>query len=135
MHGNPDAVTEANGALMDMPPNHLTLWRREAMERLARRNGFRLVVHCYEPRSVLRDSLLFLKYQFLRGTQRSRSMPNVIWSLRNNRARKILSALWLGCSLPARLPALRRMCRISSGDSQFAVLVRDSNAVASDRPA
>ncbi len=86
---------EANGALMDMPPNHLTLWCRTAIERLATRKEIRLVEHRYEPRSFLRDSLLFLRYRFLRAAQRRRSVPNTIGSLKNARARRGLSALWL----------------------------------------
>ncbi len=125
---------EANGALMDMPPNHLTLWGREAIQRLASRNGFRLVDHCYEPSSVVRDSLVFLKYRFLRAAQRRGSVPNAISSLRNDRARKLLSALWLGCTVPAGLRALALLCRLRFGESQMAVLVRDPAVqVASNR--
>lgn len=118
------SFNEANGALLDMPPNHVTLWRREAFARLAARHGFVLVEHAYEPRAPSAEAVQYLKYRFLRAAQRHGSWPNAIGALRDARLRKVLSAAWLACSLPARIPALGRLRRLPSGESQLAVLAR-----------
>lgn len=122
---------EANSALIDMPPNHLTLWTRDAMERVASRNGFRLVEHCHEPKDRVRDSLLFLKYRFLRASHRRGSIANAIGSVRNVRSRRVLATIWIGSTLPAYIPGLIRCWRHASGESQLAVLLREP-AVAGD---
>jgi SAM-dependent methyltransferase len=122
-----DAAIEFNeryGALLDMPPNHLTLWNRDAIAMLAGRHGFRVVEHSYEPRRWFANASQFLKYRFLRVAQRGGSLPNVIWSIKSTRLRNVLAALWLGCSLPGSAPSLLRLWKAGSGESQFAVLVR-----------
>lgn len=115
---------ERHGALLDMPPNHLSRWSREAMRRFGERHGWRLVEHRLEDEPLLPFALRFLAYRYLRSAQRPGSVPNRIRRLHASRLRLALDAGWLALQAPAALLALARLRREACGDSQWAKFVR-----------
>jgi SAM-dependent methyltransferase len=119
------ALHEAHGGLLDMPPNHLTRWTREALLRLGARHGWRLAEHEVEPEGFLPAARRLLEYRFLRAAQRPGSVPNRVRRLAPSRARRALDAAWLAATLPAALPALRALRRARGGDSQWARFERE----------
>jgi SAM-dependent methyltransferase len=118
------ALHEAHGALLDMPPNHLTRWTAGALEALGARHGWRLAEHRVEPEAYLPAARRLLEYRHLRAAQRPGSVPNRVRRLPPSAARRALDAAWLLATLPAALPALRALRRAGGGDSQWARLER-----------
>jgi SAM-dependent methyltransferase len=114
------AFNEAHGALLDMPPNHVTRWTEAALRGLGARHGWRLAEHRVEPEPFPAMARRFLEYRYLRAAQRAGSVPNRIRRLPATPLRKALDAAWLGLTLPAAVPALLALPRASSGDSQWA---------------
>ncbi len=119
------AFNEAHGALLDMPPNHLTRWTEAALRRLGARHGWRLAEHRVEPEPFAARARRFLEYRFLRAAQRPGSVPNRIRRLAPSAARRLLDAAWVGLTLPSAAPALLALRTASSGDAQWARFERE----------
>jgi hypothetical protein len=110
---------EAHGALLDMPPNHLSRWNREAFRRLGERSGWRVVDHRVEPEALPSRARRFLEYRYLREAQRPGSLPNRVRALPGSAGRKALDAAALAVGLPGALPALAALAREPGGDAQW----------------
>jgi hypothetical protein len=119
------AFNEAHGALLDMPPNHVTRWTEAALRHLGARHGWRLAEHRVEAEPYPSRARRFLEYRYLRAAQRTGSVPNRIRRRPASPLRKALDAAWLGLTLPAAAPALLSLRRASSGDSQWARFERE----------
>ncbi len=111
---------ERHGALLDMPPNHLSRWTREALRLFGARHGWRLAEHRIEAEPFLPFARRFLSYRYLRAAQRPGSMPNRIRRLPSSRLRLALDAAWVALTLPPAVPALLHLQRDAVGDSQWA---------------
>ncbi len=111
---------ERNGALLDMPPNHLTRWTREALRRFGERHGWRLAEHEVEVEPWRPLARRFLSYRYQRAAQAPGSIANRIRSLPASPLRLALDAAWVALTLPAAAPALARLRRGAGGDSQWA---------------
>lgn len=118
------AFFEQHGALLDMPPNHLSRWSREALRRFGDRHGWRLEDHRVEVEPLVPFARRFLSYRYLRATQRPGSIPNRIRRLPASRIRLALDALWVALLLPSAAAALARLRREAGGDSQWARFAR-----------
>lgn len=111
---------ERHGALLDMPPNHLSRWTREALRLFGGRHGWRLVEHRVEAEPFLPFARRFLSYRYLRAAQRTGSIPNRIRTLPSSRLRLALDAAWVALTLPSAVPTLVHLQRDAGGDSQWA---------------
>lgn len=111
---------ERHGALLDMPPNHLTRWTREALRRYGERHGWRLADHRVEREPWLPLARRFLSYRYQRAAQRRGSLANRIRALAPSAARLALDAAWVALTLPAAAPALAGLRRGAGGDAQWA---------------
>lgn len=69
---------EINGALLDMPPNHIGRWSLKSFEKLAELYGFEINDHRYAPFEILPSILKFAQYKFLRRAQIDTSIENYI---------------------------------------------------------
>jgi SAM-dependent methyltransferase len=99
------AFNENNGALLDMPPNHIGRWSPGAFEDVARRFGFILRKMDFEPirfTSFLKTDLTFA---YLRRAQISGSLANRTRSMRRSRLRKLLELTLVAGYAPTRARA------------------------------
>ena len=81
---------ESNGALLDMPPNHIGRWSKSSFEKLCDLNELNLIGNYVEPFSLKNFLLMFFSYRFLRKSQSNNSIAalikyrinkNLIWIL------------------------------------------------------
>lgn len=118
---------ETNGALLDMPPNHIGRWNRKAFTRIAERSGLRLRDHSVEPFSAPAFIAQFAHYRFLRRSQIDGTLECALQSLagrsKSRLARNALRGAGTLIGLLAGIPSVLRM-NGQIGDSQFAHLVK-----------
>ena len=69
---------ESNGALLDMPPNHIGRWSKKSFEKLCELNKLNLIENFIEPFSLKNFLLMFFSYRFLRKSQDNRSIAALI---------------------------------------------------------
>jgi len=126
---NPEriAFNERHGGLVDMPPNHIGRWTRKSLEAVARRHRWTLVMHAVEPQRAAskligRDGLAV--YRYLRGRQRSGSLPNRIERVRSILLRRLFQAALIGAHTIAALPLVGALRAPSLGATQCAQLRR-----------
>ncbi len=73
------AFNEKNGALPDMPPNHVGRWNKLSFETIADRHGWHLLKHAIdETQEYMSKVRNFLQYRFLRDQQFPNSVANQI---------------------------------------------------------
>jgi len=60
---------ENNGAVLDMPPNHIGRWTRTSFESLADREGWTMVQYREEPVNPVRSWRVFSMYRYARASQ------------------------------------------------------------------
>jgi len=97
---------EANGSLMDLPPNHIGRWTPRAFDAVCRRNGLALKSAEVEPLSWSEFLSHDISYSHIRRAQlnpdgiiaRVRSWPR-------SRVRRLVEAALAALFIPARLPA------------------------------
>jgi SAM-dependent methyltransferase len=121
---NPHRIefNELNGALLDMPPNHIGRWNRSCFEEIGRRTGFRVEDFRVEDPGFRALAVQFIVYRFLRNSQRSGSIENRIESIRNHALHTPARALGVALNSVFALPALFRIDK-KQGDSQWVHLV------------
>jgi SAM-dependent methyltransferase len=114
---------ELNGALLDMPPNHVGRWSVKSLATISKRHGFDVVDHRIEEsdRDAMRTQ--FINYRFMREAQESGSVPNRIARLKSRRLLRGMKRLGLAWTAVAAKPALAAMTP-ELGDSEWAHLVR-----------
>jgi len=72
---------EENGALLDMPPNHLTRWTLDSFTAIATRHNLELIDHAvqHQEKNIISFSR-FAKFFFLRRSQFHRTISNSVSS-------------------------------------------------------
>ena len=104
---------ETQGALLDMPPNHISRWTRGAFEAMACRQGWELLDLRTEPMSwrgfIKRD----LVYSHMRRAQRSGSLANRVRAHRRTPLRLAAEGALASLAAPSR--ALRWALAASRG--------------------
>ncbi len=69
---------ELNGALLDMPPNHIGRWSKTTFIKYCVLNKLNLLDHEVEPFSIKNFLLMFYSYRFLRKSQNPNSIAAYI---------------------------------------------------------
>ena len=69
---------ELNGALLDMPPNHIGRWSKKTFIKYCSINNINLLEHKVEPFSLNKFLLMFFSYRFLRKSQKQNSIAAYI---------------------------------------------------------
>lgn len=67
-----------NNSLLEMPPNHISVWNKRAVERLSEQHGFELLGFHDEPFSVVQALNQYARYLFLKSSQDHESIANFI---------------------------------------------------------
>jgi len=118
---------EKNGALLDMPPNHIGRWNRKAFMKIAARSGLHLLDHSVEPFSVPAFIAQFAHYRFLRRSQIDGTLESRLETLARGSNSKLVRNVLRGAGslidLIAGVPAVLQV-NAQIGDSQFAHLVK-----------
>lgn len=119
------AFNEHNGSLLDMPPNHVGRYTRQAFEALARRGGWQLDALEYEPEGAAPKLKQFVKYRYLREMQESGTLANRVERMG---ASPVKSALRAGLGLAytaTHVPAAAKLATTGElGNSQWVKLSR-----------
>ncbi len=93
--------TETAGGQIDMPPNHISTWRRSSFEAVTARHGWKLVDYQEEEMSRVRSAVNLATSKAFRSRQRSRSLTSRFEKLAPTpKVRYALMALSAGVFLP-----------------------------------
>jgi 2-polyprenyl-3-methyl-5-hydroxy-6-metoxy-1,4-benzoquinol methylase len=109
---------EMNGALLDMPPNHIGRWNRKCFEEVSRRHGFSIRNHAIEDFSFVHMLKQFSTYRFLKSSQRTGSLAEKVVGMKPGRIRSLFLAVGAGVSLLFALPLILKFNQ-TLGDSQM----------------
>ena len=86
---------ELNGALLDMPPNHIGRWSKKTFIKYCDINNINLIDHMIEPFSLKKFVLMFFSYRFLRKAQNKNSIPAYIRYKLNKRLKTIFTSIFI----------------------------------------
>ena len=70
---------ELNGALLDMPPNHIGRWNKECFKTIGSRHNLHLADYQVEDTALASMAMQFINYRFLRNSQKSESFSNKLF--------------------------------------------------------
>ena len=84
---------ELNGALLDMPPNHIGRWSKKTFIKYCELHNLNLIDHKVEPFSLKKFLLMFYSYRFLRKAQKQNSIAAFIRYKSNKNLSKILTIM------------------------------------------
>lgn len=114
---------ELNGALLDMPPNHVGRWNKECFQEIGERNGFHLEEYKIEQSSFSTMARKFITHRFLRKSQQSGSLENHIQRIKNGRRLRIFQRIGVGVNAIMAIPALTKK-GVGMGNSQWVHLIK-----------
>ena len=86
---------ELNGALLDMPPNHIGRWSKKSFIKYCDINNINLLEHNVEPFSLKKFLLMFFSYRFLRKAQNQNSIAALIRYKTNKKLSKIFAIIFI----------------------------------------
>ena len=118
---NPERIEfdELNGALLDMPPNHIGRWHESCFHHLCQRHGWQLLHHQVEPFNFRMMFRQFVTYRYLRQSQVNNSLANSIIRLKNNLLRKLLKVLSVTGDILSSIPTYKELIYNQCGNSLF----------------
>ncbi|MGY4626017.1 class I SAM-dependent methyltransferase [Bradyrhizobium sp. USDA 4486] len=96
---------ESHGSLIDMPPNHIGRWTKEAFAAVCRRHGLRLSICEREPFNLLKFLREDVVDSFLRKAEKPGSICEFVRGLPRSKAQRIGQAVIALLLSPSRLPA------------------------------
>jgi 2-polyprenyl-3-methyl-5-hydroxy-6-metoxy-1,4-benzoquinol methylase len=96
---------ESHGSLIDMPPNHIGRWTKEAFDAICRRHGLQLTKCQREPFNLLRFLKQDIVNSFLRKGEKPGSLTEFVRALPRSKAQRIAQGLTALALSPSRLPA------------------------------
>jgi len=120
------AFNETNGAVLDMPPNHIGRWNRRCFECIGERHGYRLVEHRYEEPGYVKSAFELAVYLYLRRAQHRASLANRIERMDRGIARKLLRVPAVAVAALPNLAGFVRVAAPGLGDSQWAHLAKQA---------
>lgn len=105
---------ERHGSLVDVPPNHIGRWTREAFGAICRRHGLQLTKCEREPFKLVSFLKQDLVESFLSRAEKPGSVGEFVRGLPRSQAQRIALALTALAFSPSRLPAWTDAARNSS---------------------
>jgi hypothetical protein len=115
---------EDNGAVLDMPPNHIGRWARSSFESLAEREGWTMVQYREEPVKPLRSWRVFSMYRYARASQFDGSLSARIAGLPRGTPRRILEIATVAAFAVRSVGHLPALLSAGMGESVFVQLRR-----------
>lgn len=117
------AFNELNGALLDMPPNHIGRWNKKCFIEIGMRNGFSIAGHEIEKFGFFSALKQFTNYRLLKRSQKAGSFENLLFRPRNRFFLRVMQVLGLTIHLiPAAIVLVKTKPR--TGDSQWVHLTK-----------
>ncbi len=122
---NPKLIefNELNGALLDMPPNHIGRWNIKCFEVIAQQYGFKIEDHKVEKFSLTSVAKQFITYRYLRNSQQNGTFENKIEQINNKYLLKLIRIPGVLVNLIQALPSLFKM-NSGLGNSQWVHLIK-----------
>jgi len=114
---------ELNGALLDMPPNHVGRWNNECFKEIGRQNGFHIEEYEVEKSSFSTMAKQFVTYRFLRKSQQSGSVENHIQRIKNRNLLRIFQMIGVAINSIMAIPAFTKR-GFGEGNSQWVHLIK-----------
>ena len=115
---------ELNGALLDMPPNHIGRWTKSSFKYLAEKNDLFMKKHKFEPFSFQKITLEFGHYRYLKNAQNNKSIENTIESKHLKRYYRVIKYLGIFINIIKSIPLVFKNYNTIYGDSQIVHLVK-----------
>ena len=115
---------ELNGALIDMPPNHIGRWNRKCFEELGKQKGFHIQDYKVENFNFISDAKQFIIYRFLQKSQQSGSFENQLLQTKNKYLLKIAQIIGVATNSITAIPAIAKVNSEKIGNSQWIHLIK-----------
>lgn len=115
---------ELNGALLDMPPNHIGRWTRKSFEEIGKRFGFRLEGHSIEKSGFMAKAKQLVFYRFLQRSKMNGSLANRIFQIENKYLLRLMQLIGLVFYGIMTVPVLLKM-KGNLGDAQWVHFVKN----------
>ncbi|OAI04485.1 class I SAM-dependent methyltransferase [Methylomonas methanica] len=111
---------EISGCLLDMPPNHISRWNRQVFEKIGISFGWTVLEYQVEPINTADTLKQQIAYRYLKRSQDSSSIANLIERIRYERIRKLLRIVCAGVYALGRINILfKAVSKNKRGDSQW----------------
>jgi len=113
---------ELNGALLDMPPNHIGRWNRKCFEIIGNKHNLTIKDYQLEIGDLAPMARQFINYRFLRNCQNSESLSNKLRKIEiNSYIDRTAQALGVAVNAVMAAPALLALIKDKSslGNSQW----------------
>lgn len=124
---------ELNGALLDMPPNHIGRWNKECFKKIGERNGFKVKEYKQEKSSFKLIAKQFLIYRFMRKAQENNTIANRICRIKKDKLFRVMRLMgvvfYSASAIPEIISILSRLEDL--GDSQWVHYIKVENSSAS----
>jgi SAM-dependent methyltransferase len=105
---------EANGSLLDTPPNHISRWTPENFRLAAEKFGFRLVSTAIQPFDAAHFMKQDLLFSFMRRAQMPGTIANYLYPRRKHPVARAAAAAAIGANALSRVPIwLRKRAEIA----------------------
>jgi SAM-dependent methyltransferase len=114
---------ELNGALLDMPPNHVGRWNKKCFEILGKRNGFLIEDYQIEEAGFISLAKEFIFYRLLQHAQKSGSFENRLLKVKNRYLSRIMLMVCFAVNAAMAIPALAKKDS-RQGGSQWIYFVK-----------
>ncbi len=118
---------ELNGALLDMPPNHIGRWNKKCFELVGIRFGFKIENYKTENASFISMAKQYINYRMLRKAQVHGSFENWIFCLKSNLFSKIFRVVGFALNTIYCIPILYNMDPNHGGSQWVHFIKTDSN--------
>ena len=103
------AFNEANGSLLDLPPNHVGRWTRAAFDALSERHGWHVATREIEPEGARAKVQEMVMYRYMRRRQTSGSAANRVERLQSAPLRRAFQVGVAASYGLAAVPTIARM--------------------------
>jgi SAM-dependent methyltransferase len=110
---------EKNGALLDMPPNHIGRWNRKCFELVCSRHGWRVIDHRRESGKLLEVLKEYSVYRYRRQSQSSRRLASRVETIVSRPLRRSLQIPLVGFEVLRAFPLVWGSPLERLGNSQW----------------
>ena len=125
-NGNRIEFNELNGALLDMPPNHIGRWNKKCFEIIGKQNGFRVEDYKMEEDDFVAGVKEFAFYRLLRRSQKSGSFENRLFTIKNKSVFKLMKMMAFAVNLVLAIPVFtKKESRL--GSSQWVHFIKTND--------
>lgn len=119
---------ELNGALLDMPPNHIGRWNKECFEKVGNLYGFYIEQYAVEKPGFISIAKQFIAFRLLLRSQQSGSFENKIFKIKNRYLLRLMQMVGMAFNALKAIPVLFKIDS-GLGNSQWIHLIKTGDCV------